>query len=104
MDCTPSYSTEYLPLNPGLCGQACRGCQFNAVVSTGCSEDGCSFSWTVSRTSCVNQPDEDFSGHATLSVGESRQVDFFCDPAESCARFRLTMNCTADSTAPLPRD
>ena len=104
VSCTPSYSTEYLPINPGLCGQKCRNCAFNAVVATSCTGDACNFSWTVSRTSCTNQTDEDFIGSATIQPGDSRQVDFYCDPAESCARFRLTLTCKVESTAPLPQD
>ncbi len=104
MTCSASYSADYIPINPGLCGQACRGCTFSAVVATSCTETGCHFSWTVSRTGCASQTDEDFSGHADLAPGGSKEVDFYCDPAESCARYRLTLTCTADSPATLPSD
>jgi hypothetical protein len=97
MSCVPSFETEYLPINPSLCGATCRGCQFNAVVSTSCTEDGCSFNWTVNRSQCTSQPDADFSGSATLAPGDTRQVDFYCDPQESCARFRLTLGCTVNA-------
>ena len=104
MSCNPTYTTEYLPIGSTGCQQSCRGCTFNAVVATSCTEDSCHFSWTVTRTGCASQPDDEFTGNATLAAGTTRQVDFYCDPAESCARFRISLGCTANASAPQPHE
>lgn len=97
MSCTPSYETEDLPVNPAICGTPCQGCDFDAIVAASCQGGSCSFRWTVQRTGCANSPDDTFAGSATLSPGENRNVDFYCDGAEACARFRLKLMCTAGS-------
>lgn len=95
MTCQATYSTEYLPVQSS-CRTTCRGCTFSAIVSTNCSGTTCHFSWTVHRTGCASEPDATFTGSADLNAGQSKVVDFYCDPAEACARFRITLTCSAD--------
>ena len=59
-------------------------------------EEGCKFTWNVSRTGCANNPPHTFTGSKILTC-ESRETQSF-ECGSDCTGLELRMTCAQENT------
>lgn len=90
--CTPSYTTNTIPIDPAACGPDCFGVTF-AVGSVVGTFDGrsCKFVWDVTRSSPFGS--KVYTDTTFVACPGSKTITFYCGDDTGCPRFELILTC-----------
>lgn len=97
-NCSPSYDTIDIPVNPASCGPDCEGVSVTVKemkVST--SGGKATFEWTVVRERVAadgSKTSTTFADDATIGCPGVKEVIFYCDAAKNCPIMKLILKCT----------